>query len=138
MFISLDHPQHTGWPIIGGLWGFKSFPNRVLSRKLITMLKVKKIAKQYNRNLKSPKGDDQTFLATYFWPQAIKSAMLHASFYCDPVGRGVSIQPFRIKRPESYCFAMCSFCCDPIYNQTWPYECPEKCRPIDHRDWKYC
>jgi hypothetical protein len=123
--------------MLGGMWGFQNHLDRELANKLMNLIKDRNIAKSYNSDGKSQKGRDQDFLQSYFLNHAQKNSMTHASFHCNSFG-GSNIQAFTVKRPNNYCFATCSLCCDAKYNESWPYECPVECRPKDHQDWKYC
>ena len=125
--------------MLGGMWGFQNFRNRELANKIVDLIKNREIAKSYNPGGNSRKGRDQDFLQGHVWSHASSNSMTHASFHCKSFG-GSNIQAFTVQRPQTYCFATCSLCCDPIYNQSWPlnWHCPNECRPKDHPDWKYC
>ena len=102
--------------MLGGMWGFQNFRDRNMAKKLIDLIKNRDIAKNFNPDGTSQKGRDQDFLQSYVWNFANVNSMTHASFHCKSFG-GSNIQPFTVERKKNYCFATCSLCCDPIYNQ---------------------
>jgi hypothetical protein len=127
----LDHPQHSV-PILGGMWGFASIRNRELAMKIFEKTTNKTIALAYNRNGKSSKQGDQSFLADIVWPLTNVNATIHDSYFCRRYGGAA----FPTKRKGS-CFAAIQDLNCELINNTF-YVCPEACRPKEHLDWVYC
>ncbi len=124
-------------PILGGMWGFANFRDRVTGFKILGLIKNKAIAKHYNFNGKSQKGNDQDFLAHFVWPLIKMNSTIHASFFCQHFGNIAS--PFPTQRPKYFCFVPCSYCCDEKFSHNkWANVCPKECRPKDHHNWIYC
>ena len=126
-----DHPDHNR-PILGGLWGVKLTPN-ITSRFHLSFEKSFKS----NMFYKSPnqRGSDQDLLEKFIWPWAKDFSMGHDSYFCNNY---VNSRPFPTKREENLCnFIGCRWEEENL-NLTEANECPMKCRPKDHPDWKHC
>jgi hypothetical protein len=83
--IMRDNPQH-GTAILGGMWGFASVRDRALATKIFSLIVDKKVSEQFNKNGKSPKHGDQSFLARYVHPLVKSSAIVHDSYLCASYG----------------------------------------------------
>ena len=117
------------------MWGYANYRNREVGKNLLKYLKNKSICKEFKAGYSNIKGKDQDFLLKYFWPIIKKSVLIHDSYLCKKLG-GV---PFPTQRPDNYCFVPCFYCCDKKYNQKWDFgECPEDCRPSNHKNWTFC
>ncbi len=88
------------------------------------------------------KGEDQRLLDVHLWPVAKRDMVCHDSYLCDIYANDGN-RPFPTKRISSDDFKT-----GPVYNfvgsnggaisLTSHNECPEKCRPENHLDWKLC
>ena len=78
-------------------------------------------------------GPDQGFLKRYLWPWGKWNAMSHDAYTCLQFSR---TSPFPTRRkelvPNNFVAAVVEV--DDVMRQ----ECPEKCRPKEHKDWIYC
>ena len=126
-----DHPQHYS-PIMGGMWCFKNKLDPQLGKTLLIRV-LEKAEKRIPNVQEARKGDDQNVLNRHVWPVVIDKTMVHDSFYCQrpPGGR-----PFPTKRNFKEPFVGCAK--RPCQCNKKVLRCPLKCRPMLHRDWKYC
>jgi len=117
--IMRDNPMHVT-SILGGMWGAKNTDNLTLMQTLRQQIlnKAKHAFKSY----------DQTLLGMIVWPEAKKSMVAHDSFLCDSYEGS---KPWPTQRANR------TFVGD-MYGISITRECPEKCRPPNHKDWKYC
>ena len=77
-------------------------------------------------------GWDQIALTRYIWPWGKKIALSHDSYTCHKFSK---TSPFPTKRKEgvgNYVGSVVAL------NASIGSECPEKCRPKNHPDWKLC
>jgi hypothetical protein len=118
---------------IGGMWGFFSKADRQLANHIFNLIINKNISRNYNKNKKSPKGFDQIFLSHHVYPLVRNNVLSHDSYLCGNYEKSSS--PFPSRRMGN-CFVGNPSECNPI-NGISP-ECPIKCRPKNHTDWKYC
>ena len=116
--------------ILAGLWGAKN----VLKRDLVASL-----AEQM---FKAPPRDywdfDQALLRRIVWPEAKSDAVVNDAYFCSskhfcPAG---VCRPFPTKRDGLLYTGWGA--AKNSRNQTGIKECPEKCRPEEHRDWLMC
>ena len=82
---------------------------------------------------RSAYGPDQGFLKRYLWPWGKWNAMSHDAYTCLQFSR---TSPFPTRRkemqPNNFVAAVVEV------NDVMRQECPEKCRPKEHKDWIYC
>jgi hypothetical protein len=117
------------------MWGFYNKRDRKIASNLFDIFTDFNISEWY-KSQKS-KTSDQSILAYYVWPLALKNATIHDSYYCFVKGLGNS-QPFPTKRTEYYCHVGHIGACNPN-NKAKMSICPEKCRPKAHsKEWIYC
>ena len=126
-----DHPQHNT-PILGGLWGVKLTKN-IRSSIHQSFAKIFESSMFYNG--RNQRGSDQDLLGKFIWPWAKDYSLGHDSYFCNNY---VNSRPFPTKREEHLCnFIGCTSEEDNL-SLTKANECPMKCRPEDHPDWKHC
>ena len=68
----------------------------------------------------------------YVWPWSNNLSMGHDSHFCE---KYPSTQPFPIERKNVFNNFVASVVKENMH--IWD-ECPEKCRPVDHKDWIHC
>ena len=68
----------------------------------------------------------------YIWPWGKWSALSHDSYTCQKFPRTQAFPTQRILEKNNFVAAVISA------NDVLLEECPEKCRPKNHPDWKYC
>ena len=127
-----DHPHHKE-DILGGMWGVKLTP--AVRQKM-----DQSFEKMFDSNIfyKDPtiRGSDQELLKKYIWPWAKDLAMVHDSYHCNKYRNTV---PFPTQRLDEDCnFVGCIPELKSRITFTKKNECPMKCRPKNHLDWKYC
>ena len=77
-------------------------------------------------------GPDQGFLHKYVWPWAKKDAMQHDSYLCKHYSRTRAFPVQRKNESNNFVAAV-------VGEKQYIWQpCPEKCRPVDHKDWTYC
>ena len=75
---------------------------------------------------------DQVLLMRYFWPWAKTMMLQHDSFHCDLFAKS---RAWPSQRPEG----LNNFVGVPVsLNSTLTDECPLRCRPREHPEWKQC
>ena len=112
------------------MWGFNSARNRNLANQIFQVIIDKSISANFNANLQSPKGQDQFFLTQYVYPSLRQNSIIHDSYLCMAYGGDA----FPTKR-QGNCYVGSPSDC----NATAIFiECPLKCRPKEHQDWKEC
>lgn len=116
--------------ILGGLWGFRNQIDRDLSKELFDLVTSTKIARKYNRDGTSPKGNDQSFLSRHVYTKIWRKSIIHDSYYCRQFPNSVAF-PTR-RNGTSYVGNLLEQETEP------PKECPIECRPEDHNDWTFC
>lgn len=123
-----DHPAH-GIEILGSGWGVRMSP-----------LEKSYVDSAFSVGVKDPLfwaprdayGPDQGFLKRYIWPWGKWSALSHDSYTCQKFPRTQAFPTQRILEKNNFVAAVISA------NDVLLEECPEKCRPKNHPDWKYC
>jgi len=126
--IMRDHPARTA-PIMGGMWGVKTFINRDIIKTSFKKL-LKNGVSYVNRTLG---GWDQVALQRFIWPWAKKHSFSHDSYNCK---RFSYCHPFPTQRqPDSVGNFVGSVV---SLNNTINLPCPAKCRPKQHQDWLLC
>lgn len=124
-----DHPLHDVG-MLGSAWGVKldkdyvrqkwrrawrdGFQNEIMWKA---------------RNLTGP---DQGFLQKYVWPWAKKDSMQHDSYLCKKYSGTKGFPTQRKNESNNFMAAVVA------QKQYIMKECPEKCRPADHKEWQYC
>ena len=146
-----DHPAHSAY-MMGGTWGVKvdqvrkdliySFKDifKVIQPYFFFKTKLeltgffftfKDGVSYYSRDVGF--GYDQHILTHYLWPWAKKVAMCHDSYTCKKFSKTF---PFPTRRKEgvigNYVGSVV------LLNATIDSDCPEKCRPSNHKDWTKC
>ena len=72
-----------------------------------------------------------------FRPWAKDLALSHDSYLCKKYTNTIPFPTQRIA--DGHCnFVGCRENTSDIINFTKNYECPYECRPVDHKDWKFC
>lgn len=84
---------------------------------------------KYNKNGKSPKGNDQFFLSNYVYHPIVLKSTVHDSYHCKVY---VNSKPFPTKRKDH------SYVGNLMENGVPRTPCPIHCRPENHKDWTYC
>ena len=74
----------------------------------------------------------ETTLSRYIWPWAKWNAVSHDSYTCLQFPRTEAFPTKREEGPNNFVASVFSV------NDVMRQECPEKCRPKDHKDWKLC
>ena len=126
-----DHPAHAAY-IMGGMWGAKVNELRLPFEHTMKGM--------FNDGIcyapRDKGGYDQICLAHYMWPWAKRVMMAHDSYLCKSYP---NTRPFPTQRlpggtPANYVGSIHS------QNETGSIyeECPEKCRPKNHPEWKLC
>ncbi len=72
-------------------------------------------------------------MSRFVWPWAKWRSLCHDSFHCRRYGRSAGF-PTRRREGERNNFVASVFNNKPVLRE----ECPEKCRPLQHKDWKTC
>lgn len=112
------------------MWGYYNARDRSLANHIFNLITNKDIAAKYNGNLKSPKGSDQYFLSAHVNPLINPQSIIHDSYLCTSYGGS----PFPTKRLGN-CFIGSPSECD---EKAKFVDCPEACRPANHKDWTQC
>jgi hypothetical protein len=126
---NLDNPVHNV-PILGGMWGIRMSLNRNMSNKIYNLVVDKSIGQKYNKNGKSPKGNDQLFLSDKVYKFFVNQATIHDSYSCKKFANS---KPFPTERKVVDHVGSVNYA-PPDKIQ----ECPIECRPSNHQNWKYC
>jgi len=125
--IMRDHPAHEA-VMLGGTWAAKVTDTRNRFRKSFSELFKNGLA--YIDRFKG--GWDQVALHRYVWPWARKMALIHDSYTCKKFSYTHPFPTKRTKGVGNYVGSVLSL------NASIDAECPEKCRPKEHKDWLYC
>ena len=132
-----DHPLHNV-TVLGSTWGSKLTNTQIRSNWREAWKKGIK-----DDILWAPRqswGPDQKFLDKYVWPWAKANCISHDSFYCE-------FYPNTRAFPTQRLYESMNFLSSRITSNGthwWPgdrllwRECPEKCRPPHHPNWKHC
>ncbi|CAL4184378.1 unnamed protein product, partial [Meganyctiphanes norvegica] len=119
-----DNPKHTS-VMLAGMWGGCSWwqPHNFSRTMMLQLI-----------NKTSKINQDQPMLKKYIWPIAKKSLVHHDSYTCK---RYPDSKPFPTQRING------TFVGNRWYRSKRKYDsvyqqCPEVCRPPDHKDWKNC
>lgn len=126
-----DHPAHS-IEILGSGWGLNLGRHNSTVRRTVV-----EAFKQAARDplfwaARDAYGPDQGFLKRYLWPWGKWSALSHDAYTCQRFPR-TSAFPTQREDGESNFVASVVEAKD-VMRQ----ECPESCRPKDHKDWKLC
>ena len=124
-----DHPAHS-IEMLGSAWGLR-----------MTDLERPYVEQAFRMGAKdkifwAPRdayGPDQGFLKRYLWPWGKWNALSHDAYTCLQFSR-TSPFPTRRIEGEKYNFVASVIGSNDVMRQ----ECPEKCRPKDHKDWTLC
>ena len=127
-----DHPAHNAY-IMGGMWGMKIPPVR---EAVYTAFK-KLLKDPVSYGTRSKGGYDQVALGSWIYPWAKWKALSHDSYLCMKYPRTSPWPTRRPQGPGNYVGSIHSL--EGSLPMTPEYECPERCRPQEHRkDWLYC
>ena len=114
------------------MWGFKNYLNRKLADKMFSLIIDKDLAKQYNEKRDSPKGNDQFFLGSHVYDLIKTNSVVHDSYLCENYRDS---KPWPTQRVGN-CFVGSPGDCNATATDF--YDCPDKCKPRNHLDWKKC
>lgn len=129
LHVMRDHPAHGAF-LMGGLWGAKV---KNIRRDLILAFKDMFSDGVSYFKKENGFGYDQHILTRYIWHWAKFKAMQHDSYTCKKFS---GTRPFPTRRKE---FQVGNYVGSIVrLNASTEAECPEKCRPIDHKDWIKC
>ncbi len=117
-----DHYTHDSY-ITPGLWGFRTHENRGIAKGLFHIVVEN-----------SRSGNE--LLQKNVWPIFKLNSTVHDSYFCETMGG----KPFPVRRSHLNCYVGMFGCCGSLLNKNVKIkECPEKCRPLQHRkEWTYC
>ncbi|TRY79599.1 hypothetical protein TCAL_05903 [Tigriopus californicus] len=123
-----DHPSHS-IEVLGSGWGVRLGP---MERVMMT-----EAFRQAQRDpifwaSRKAYGPDQGFLKRYLWPWGKWNAITHDSYTCLQFPRTSPFPTQRQMRPNNYIASVHES------HDILRIECPSKCRPQAHPDWKYC
>lgn len=95
------------------------------------------LAQIYNKDRQNLKNYDQLFLKDLIWSHAVKNSLIHDSYLCNTFSQ---VLPFPTQRELNNWFVgMPTLGCPTDDSaKTEIKECPEYCRPKNHKDWNYC
>lgn len=127
LHVMRDNPKHSS-KIMGGMWCLRNKKNPILANELV--MKVWRKAMKRNATHESSIGNDQLVLNKVVWPRLVNDVMQHDSYLCS---RYKGSRPFPTQRIQGT-FVGCKRKCQ--YKDL--SKCPERCRPKNHQDWKYC
>lgn len=133
--IMRDHPYH-GTAILGGMFGIRQDS---YERKKLRLKEFTKIITDFGREWK--KGADQSALSAIVAPHVGGDSLVHDSYLCTAVYlTGTHPVAFPSKRPDPVLPSEIKL---PNFvgnrgNDQIDKECPVECRPVDHKDWKFC
>ena len=114
------------------MWGFYNSRNRYLANKIFDLVIDKKISKAYSKATnKNRYGADEKFLSKYVFPLIKGNSTIHDSFMCTQLGG----EPFPTRRLGD-CFIGSPSNCN--VSGIFHRDCPKRCRPSTHKDWKQC
>ena len=128
--IMRDHPDQ-GIPMLGSMWGWRETGSGN-SRALWGEAWRKGLKDEISWANRKDWGPDQNFLRRYVWRWAKKDAISHDSYHCKKFS---NTKPFPTQREASPNNFVGSVITD---NYALGIECPQKCRPTNHKDWTYC
>lgn len=129
-----DHPYHN-IDILGGMFGIlQATPQSKAERKL----EFEKMISTFGSSW--VKGGDQVALRKVLAPVAGKDSMVHDSYNCQSsLMKGSIPAPWPTQRLSGPNFTLPS---TPNFVGNTEFainiECPKKCRPKDHQEWKLC
>jgi hypothetical protein len=113
------------------MWGFNSAIDRPLANKIFNRVLDKNLAESYVINSESRKGEDQMFLSEHVFEDIASKSAVHDSYLCQRYRSS----PWPTRRTGN-CFVGNPYPCNETASDF--NECPVKCRPKEHQDWKYC
>jgi len=123
-----DHPAHS-IEVLGSGWGVRMSQ---LERSFIDAGFMTAVKDPIFWAPRGAYGPDQGFLKRYLWPWGKWSALSHDAYTCLQFPR---TSPFPTQRKLSTNNFVASVVSS---NDILQKECPVKCRPKNHKDWKYC
>ena len=93
------------------------------------MLMNKTLCERFNPNSVSQREGDQDFLGQRVYKLFGKNSTIHDSYYCRLFNDS---QPFPTER------SIKNHIGSHVHAKPVIFQCPIECRPIGHKDWKYC
>jgi hypothetical protein len=118
------------------MWGYFNKQNRVLAKEIFMKIIDPKTASLYHKSgTESVRQPDQSFLKDNVYPLIKSQSIIHDSYSCKSWFEWNS-GAFPTKRVGS-CFIGAPGVNLNCENKTF-YECPKKCRPVQHQDWTFC
>ena len=126
-----DHPAHS-IEVLGSGWGLSLGAENSTVRRIVA-----DSFKQASRDPlfwadRGSYGPDQGFLKRYFWPWGKWSAMSHDSYTCKRFPRTSPFPTRRLLTENNFVASV--FEAKDVLRQ----QCPESCRPKEHKDWTLC
>ena len=115
---------------MGGMWGIHMSIDREMSNKIFNLVVDKSMARRYNDNGQTPRGNDQYFLSHQIYQLIVNKATIHDSYNCKKFANS---KPFPTERKVIDHVGSLNFALPDNIK-----ECPIECRPSNHQDWKYC
>lgn len=112
------------------MWGFKSYLERDLAKRIFDLVVGEESIKNYKLN--DRKGSDQDFLRDKVYELIKGKSMVHDSYLCSVFRDSI---PFPTQR-KGNCYVSRINDCNFTTND-YP-ECPMDCRPKNHLDWIKC
>lgn len=135
LHVMRDHPAHD-MPILAGMWGVKlnGMTGVREAFRAIFLDIFKKSSTYLTTNEDHEVGSqDQSLLETYIWPVFRALTLQHDSYHCQRFGKS---RPWPTRRLES---SPNNYVGAPVaLNSTLEEPCPEKCRPREHGEWRFC
>ena len=126
-----DHPAHS-IEVLGSGWGVSLGTNNSTVRSLMTESFKEASTDPLFWAPRNSYGPDQGFLKRYLWPWGKWSALSHDSYTCKRFPR---TSPFPTQRENVENNFVASVA---EVKDVMKQECPEACRPKNHKDWKLC
>merc|ERR1711872_6861 len=124
-----DGPFH-GTVILAGLWGGKNYVNMTRAIQIQRVL--------FSVKPSEIKSLDQDVLRSKVWPLIKNETVIHDSYTCtQKVLQGQGLRPWPSRR-VAYAYVGYGPTKDGPMQIIKSKECPKKCRPPNHQDWKYC
>lgn len=123
-----DHPAHS-IEVLGSGWGVRMSQ---LERNFIDAGFMTAVKDPIFWAPRGAYGPDQGFLKRYLWPWGKWSALSHDAYTCLQFPRTSPWPTQRKMTTNNFVASVISA------NDILKIECPMKCRPKEHQDWKYC
>ena len=124
-----DHPDQ-GIPMLGSMWGWKEIGKE--GRKKWRRTWKEGLRDELLWASRNEWGPDQNFLRRYVWRWAKRDVLSHDSFHCKKFSNTRAFPTQREEGENNFVGAVNND------NYSLAVECPWKCRPNDHKDWKNC